>query len=287
VIDLLFVTEMGNGVMKTEINIFEQTFKDIDIFVNMPENNCLKPVTGRFSTPFRGTLFGTSKILTVTEIFKSKQIEILWLGSNPNGKFHEERLFNFLDGRTDIESFYEGFVRQMNSGYFSEQGEFGKEAWDPINAPKRGWKLMSERMPDSIKESILMANFLPWESEKFGSFLNKLSDRDNGLLERILEFCAGLNQRLIEALSPKTIIVPKSVWDSSWLKKSKKTNLVVSAEDAKIDLKDNKKTYSFYVGKRMYKNCETKIIFCYHPSFLNRMGIEGRNKYLDALAKEF
>lgn len=269
------------------MNIFDQTFSDIENFVNRPENQCLKLVTGKFSTPFRGTLFGTSETRTVIETLKSERIEMLWLGSNPNGKFHEERLIDFLDGRADVESVYDGFAQQMDSGYFSEQSEFGKEPWDPINNPKGGWKFLAERLPVSSKRSILMANFLPWESQEFGPFLSKLNNRDHRLLERILEFSAGLNQRLIEALRPKTIIVPKSVWDSPWLKKSKKTNLVVSNGDTRVKVKNNKKVFSFYTGKRFYENCDSKVILCYHPSYLNRMGVDGRSKYLDALTMEF
>lgn len=65
-------------------NIFEESYNLIEEFVSRPANLRLKAGTGRYSSLFRGTLFGSSKSLEVEKALKKESVKVLWLGSNPN-----------------------------------------------------------------------------------------------------------------------------------------------------------------------------------------------------------
>jgi len=270
------------------MNIFDKSYQLVDEFVSKNENNRLISGTGSYSSLFRGSLFGETKTKEVVDALKTKQIKVLWLGSNPNVP---ESLK--LIQENNSQSHYQDFLIQKKCGYFSEvsynsETNIYQSGWDPINNPDHKWSFYTEIFNKIYgSESTLMANFLPWGSEDYQKFLKGIGNIDNSLLSRLLEFSRKLNLLLIEELKPELIVVPKSIVNTpikNWHFGADKDNLGISKRiDAKVPFIFTLKELSFSYGA-------VKVLICPHPSYTPRVGKENRediqNEIINMLTKK-
>lgn len=180
-------------------------------FVHEASNCRLKPGTGYYSTPFRGSLFGEEGAASVTRQLSQKNAEILWLGANPGVP---QSLANIL-ASPNSDGDFPGFEMQMKSGFFSSRCWLSdgtpKPDWNPIERPQGAWRVYHEVFRQTADlECVAMANFLPWGSKNAEEFVRKLGAAEPQLLQRVLDFSDQLNIDIVHALRPKLIVVPFS-----------------------------------------------------------------------------
>jgi len=58
---------------------------------------------------------------------------------------------------------------------------------------------------------VAMANFLPWGSQNFNTFLSELNTVDSALLIRVLDFADELNEDIVKGLRPRLLVIPVSL----------------------------------------------------------------------------
>jgi hypothetical protein len=190
-------------------NVFDSFNQAIADFVNRPANIRLRPGTGSYSAPFRGSLFEMTKTEDVALELPMRRVDVLWLGSNPNVP---GSLKNILDP-TGGEGHFPDFQQQRNSGLFSARrwvGGVPSESWNPINKPRGGARWYRDLFADMFGtvDAVAMANFIPWGSENMKTLLIQLGAMDEALLKRALEFADVLNMEIVRALRPKLLWVP-------------------------------------------------------------------------------
>jgi hypothetical protein len=256
------------------MNVFDESYSRIDDFISRKENSRLIAGTGRYSTLFRGSLFGVTETNKVVSELKHKRSRVLWLGSNPNVPESLE-----LIKSNSSTSHYNKFLDQKNSGHFSEVSSNKKTGklepgWDPINKPNHQWKFYTDIL-DSLygPGQVLMANFIPWGSSNFKQFLKEIKNIDRELLFRLLEFARELNLLLIEHLKPELIVVPKSICRSpinDW-------HLCCNKRDNRVSRRIKTKVpFIFTLDQISINDCNIKILTCPHPSYTSRVGKENR-----------
>jgi hypothetical protein len=139
-------------------NILDFVNQAIFDFVQEPKNRSLMAGTGAYSAPFRGRLFGYSVTSAVVKQLETRNVEVLWFGSNPNAPQSISQIINPQLIRSD----FPDFERQMRSGFFSswrwdQQGRATRD-WDA----KTNWGVYSDVLENvASTDSVTMANFIP------------------------------------------------------------------------------------------------------------------------------
>lgn len=238
------------------------------IYDFVEENPGLKKLTGESNVFFRGGVFGTSSAREIQKSLKDgKRVEILWLGSNPNG----DRIKNFTE-----------FERELNSDRISP----AVDRWDPVRGTEvtqwfwRSFRdefvvpLLSEGERDWQNAPILTANFVPWESSQFNLLFTQLKDPE--LSARIIEFCDSIFRQMIETFNPKYIIAPRSVLSVS--KYAKDSKILFKQKPLTHDIKlSRRKAYIRYYPADEAKKLPA-MFFVPHPSYLPRLIDDDRER---------
>lgn len=141
------------------------------IYDFVEEHPDLKRLTGESNVFFRGGVFGTSSARKIQKhLEEGRRVEILWLGSNPNG----DRIKNFTE-----------FESELNSDRISPT----VDRWDPVGGTEVNqwfWRsfrdefvnpLLPEDERDWQNAPVLIANFVPWESRQFNLLFAQLKNR--------------------------------------------------------------------------------------------------------------
>lgn len=214
------------------MNTIERLNLAIKEFVLLPENAVLRPATGSYSTPFRGTLFGLENAQDVEIELGRQRVSVLFLGSNPNVP---DSLSHIKAGSPGAGHWPE-FERQSASGRFGQcmPDRSGRlESWDPLHTPesmgagqKASWTFYAEaiRAGTGSLDTVAFANVFPWGSGKLDDFLSHLGGYDSGLLDRVIALADQQLSTMIEALRPDLVLCPLSV------SKHKRLNNLMLAE---------------------------------------------------------
>ena len=263
-------------------NIFEESYDLIEEFVSRPANLRLKAGTGRYSSLFRGTLFGSSKSAEVEKALKKESVKVLWLGSNPNVP---ESLQLIVNGSGV--GHYQQFIEQKQTGHFSEvfKNKSGllEPQWDPINKPSYQWEFYTEIFDQLFgRGRVLMANYVPWGSKDFSQLIKGVSAVDEALLQRMLEFSTMLNMRVIECIRPEIVVTPKSICQYQ----SMCSPLCACTHECTMSYRvEAKVPFVFSVKNVLIGSQNTKVLISPHPSYTSRVGREHRERVQDELTK--
>ena len=257
-------------------SIFDESYDLIEEFVSRPENSRLKAGTGRYSTLFRGTLFGTTQTSVVEKDLKKESVKVLWLGSNPNVPESLELITNGSGT-----GHFQEFLTQKQTGHFSEVVQNSKSGnvepgWDPINYPNHQWRFYTDIFDQLFgRERVLMANYVPWGSKDFSQLIKKVSAMDKTLLQRMLDFSTTLNKRLIEYIKPEIVVVPKSICRTQLKHSHLFPNTPESTRPYCIKAKV---LFKFSVKEVVIGNQKIKVLISPHPSYTSRVGKEHRER---------
>ena len=271
-------------------NVFDVVNNRIDEFVNLPENQSLKRGTGKASCLFRGSLFNSTNEQEVSNQLKSKNLDVIWLGSNPNAPDS----LAAITGNSDT-NLYPEFIKQVNNAHFSEvdidnNGKV-KLGWDPINTPNNRWSFYTTILKDVFGDTnILMANFIPWGSKNMNTLISKLRIYDYELLERVVHFSNKLNEYLITTTKPKLIIAPKSISENNVLNKISRIDLHIKNLKTNTSFTnkmkwENKRYFYYTIGSQRFNGKDTHILSCPHPSGI-RLQAHERIEAQDSLKKD-
>lgn len=263
-------------------NIFEESYNLIEEFVSRPANSRLKAGTGRYSSLFRGTLFGSSQTSEVDKALKKEPVKVLWLGSNPNVP---ESLQLIVNGSGA--GHYQQFIEQKQTGHFSEvftnkSGVLGP-GWDPINRPNYQWRFYTEIFDQLFGSGrVLMANYVPWGSRDFSQLIRGVSAVDEALLQRMLEFSTMLNLRVIECIRPEIIVAPKSICQNQLIC----SHLCACTPECTMSYRvEARVPFAFSVKNVMIGSQNIKVLISPHPSYTSRVGREHRDRVQGELTK--
>lgn len=203
---------MGNFV--TEIHEMIRAFVE--------DHPRLRPGTGSYSTPFRGSLFGEHTAVAVAaKLDQGERVDILFLGSNPN----VPRSLNMIQHGYQRDGDWNYFETQVESGLFGDMNPDApadreqKIGWDPIHAPKGHWKFFADEILGKVtsRDRVAMMNAVPWGSADFASFLKTLRDMDEALLRDVLTLSERLLMVAMRRLRPKVLLAPFSLVDNKLL----------------------------------------------------------------------
>lgn len=262
-------------------NIFDFVNQAIFEFVQKPENRSLMAGTGAYSTPFRGRLFGYSEISAVVKQLETRNVEVLWFGSNPNVP---QSIAQIIDPRSGKSDFYD-FERQMSSGAFShcfldKQGH-ATPAWDP----KTNWGDYRDVLQNVADiDCVAMANFIPWGSENLDALVEKLGVFDPELLRRVVGFADALSYEIVKWLRPGLVVVPFSVGVKPRLDRTQLTGL---SKRRGRDLKEHPIRLD---GKRWRSWTGTcalgvRAVWVPHHSSLHYMPVDAKQRLLGELSE--
>lgn len=262
-------------------NIFEESYELIEKFVSRPINVRLKAGTGRYSTLFRGTLFGSTQTAVVAKLLKKQSVKVLWLGSNPNVP---ESLQAIINGSGT--SHYHQFVEQKQTGHFSEvfrNNESGalEPGWDPINNPSYQWRFYTEIFDKLFGHGrVLMANYVPWGSRDFPQLIKGISAIDEELLQRVIEFSTLLNKRVVEYIRPNIVVAPKSICHNQSICPHLCAGTPERTRSYRVEAKV---PFVFSTRDVLIGGQKMKVLVSPHPSYSSRVGIEHRSRVQDEL----
>jgi hypothetical protein len=264
-------------------NIFNEVYELIDEFICRQENIRLKAGTGSYSTLFRGTLSGSTETMVVEKAISENPVRVLWLGSNPNVPESLD-----LITKSPNSGHYNEFLKQKQNGHFSEVVRDPKTGnlipgWDPINHPSYHWRFYTEIFEQLFGQGhILMANYVPWGSRDFSTFIREMTAFDRDLLNRVLHFSTMLNQHVINHFRPELIVAPKSIFcqqlEYSHLSLQSPKNKEIIQIKAKVP-------FNFSVNDILVGTHKTKLLVCPHPSYTSRVGRENRLRVQMEVAK--
>lgn len=192
-------------------SLVEKVNHDIRAFVEARPR--LKPGTGCYSTPFRGTLFGLERARDVEAQLASRGVQLLLLGSNPNIR----RSLDMIAAGYQRLGDWDTFLAQQESGLFGEMDPDAPSAprtgWSPLGA-KAGshWRFFKQAIIDAgvAEDAVAVQNVVPWGSASINDLLEGLS-ADQPLLQDMLRFSSELLMTTIRALRPQVILAPLSL----------------------------------------------------------------------------
>lgn len=241
-------------------------------FVHQPDNRKLRAGTGYYSTPFRGGLFGKVKADEVAKQLSRRDVDVLWLGTNP---CVPGSLDNIIKPPPDGGHFAT-FERQMKSGFFGSlkwrsNGE-PEADFSPIERPTSNWKVyrdLLEQIGDI--ESVAMANFIPWGSQNTKALIKRLGTEDPRLLQRALEFSDALNAQVVQALKPRLLVVPFSLGRNPRthsLSKLIKLSLAQATDVKQHTVCLPKANFNFYTAICQRGKLAVRTLFVPHPASL-------------------
>ncbi len=253
-------------------NIFHSVNQQIFDFVHQSANRPLMPGTGAYSTPFRGELFGLSDAHAVAQQLKTRGVDALWLGSNPNIPRSIANILNPPRGEGD----FPDFDRQMNSGQFSslrwdEQGNPSPD-WNPIQQPKARWKVYRDilvRIFGSV-DCVTMANCIPWGSKNTKEFVARLDAANPELLKRALRFADDLNGDIICAIRPKLMLVPLSFGCEPRLDKIHPVgvSMTQTTDCRERSVATDREPFRFFVATYRRGAVTVPVVYLRHPASL-------------------
>ena len=254
-------------------NFFESVNQQIFAFVRQSANRSLMPGTGAYSTPFRGELFGLSDARAVAQQLKTRRVDALWLGSNPN---MPRSIANILNPRCG-KGHFPDFKRQMDSGRFSslrwdEQGNPSPD-WNPIQQPKGRWKVYRDilvRLFGSV-DRVTMANCIPWGSKDTKEFLVKLGAAKPELLKRALGFVDDLTADIINAVKPKLMLVPLSFGNEPRLDNVHPVGVAMAQRNDCRErcVTTDQQPFRFFVGTYRRGVVAVPVVYIRHPASLH------------------
>lgn len=272
-------------------NTVEKLNQAIADFVSQPENRILRPGTGGYSTPFRGSVFGSERASKVEEALENQRASVLFLGSNPNRPESLEHMRAAGEGEGD----WPDFQRQRDSGYFghAEPTQDGDVTiWDPIHDPgsagpgQHFWTVVGEAIEEGLGslDGVALANVLPWGSEDVGELLKFLRSEEDDLADRVVAFAAQQLRAILGSLRPRLVICPKSVADQSWA-----SGLDIAREQA-TGLRDVSpgnlagNRYRMSLGEFESAGSKYPILYINHPSQFRWVASEDRPRVAEAIA---
>jgi hypothetical protein len=266
------------GPVLMAITIFDRANQAIYDFVQEENNQSVAAGTGAYSTLFRGSLFGQWATTEVVEALKTRRVDVLWLGANPNVPQSIDQILAPPGGPSDFPS----FEQQMNSGMFSAwrwDGRGNKSYdWNPIQNPQRGWRVYADALARVIDmETVTMANYLPWGAANMDSFRRRFSASNPALLDRIFLLADTLNQQVIEALRPKLIVVPLS------LGKVTQTSLSLGQARTPVtrSISINRSTFNLTSTR---SGLESPVLYVPHPASLH-LSSQERQRVMDEVSR--
>ncbi len=248
-------------------------------FVHHRSNVALRAGTGCYSTPFRGGLFGQEQSTEVARRLATRRVDVLWLGTNPCVPASLRYIVERPRGLGDLPS----FRRQMESGFFGSRlwDADGTESADfnPIETPERNWRVY-QRLVTKIARPrwVAMANVIPWGSRSIDQLVDRLRAANLPLLKRILEFADDLNVRIVEALSPRLMVVPFSLARSRVLDQVRSMTLSLhGASNLRCHVIGvDEGNFRFYTGHCRRGKLTVRTVFLRHPSSLRISGASRR-----------
>lgn len=248
-------------------------------FVHQRANAHLRPGTGWYSTPFRGSLFGKTDSASVARLLGRRTVDALWLGANPGVRGSLQNILDSRSGKGDLPS----FRCQIDSGFFgSWRWTDGTAApdWNPIDEPKGGWRIYRALLHEvSQPDQIAMANLIPWGSQDATTFVRELDAREPALLRRLLEFADELNVYIVEILRPKLLIVPLSLGRNRALNAARSTgvSLMQAREVVPRVVSLDEGPFKFFTGYCERGRVTVPTVFLRHPASL-RLSVESRSR---------
>lgn len=165
-------------------------------------NPRLRPGTGEYSVPFRGTLFGTNVATEVAARLADARVDVLWLGSNPNVP---SSVAAILRGVGDD---HRRFEAHLGSGLYAPAPVGRTTPWEPATA-RGGWAVYLAALPR--RDLVAFANVIPWGSSVAAEFLDPLRKEDPELHDAVIRFSLEQLERIKAALRPRLVLVPFSV----------------------------------------------------------------------------
>jgi hypothetical protein len=270
------------------MNFFQNLETQILDFVETPENSKLKAATGSYSTPFRGLLFGEQSAEKVDFLLTKRNVDVLWLGSNPSVK---SGLARILDAQADS-SHFSTFQSQIKSGMFSQfstDRAASITSFNPLQSPTYKWELYNRAIKAAGADinAVAMANFIPWGSPDLDSLANQLSQTDRNMWFRMLEFSNHLNVQIVKKLKPKLLIVPRSLGDTASKAPRFLRGLGIVSEEIKKMRRESqligRYRQHYLTGLCLRGELEIPIAYFNHPDSL-RISSENRQQFIDHFA---
>lgn len=253
-------------------SIFDWINEQIYAFVNQLENRRLRPGTGAFSTPFRGSLFGLLESARVATELTTRSVDVLWLGTNP---CVPDSIAKILDPAAG-EGRFPSFVRQMQSGMFSawKWDADGRPSPDfnPIQTPVRNWLIYRDLLGTLFDlECVTMANLIPWGSSDAKQLLERLGGQSPELLQRMLAFADELNVEIVTALKPRLVVVPLSFGKNAAVDRAYSSDLSIRKA---VDLRHHtigtgSQTLNFYTATCRRGASAVRTAYLPHPASLH------------------
>lgn len=256
-------------------------------FVHQRANVSLRPGTGYYSAPFRGRLFGEDKSAAVAKQLRTRRVDVLWLGTNPCVPGSLRNILRPPKGRGDLPS----FEMQMKSGLFGscrwESSGDGSADFNPIETPQRNWRVYQRLVARIARPKwVAMANVIPWGSTSTENLIGRLGAANLPLLRRVLEFADDLNIEIVQALSPRLMVVPLSLAQSRRLDAVRPSGLGLSqAMDSRshtLGLAEG--NFRFYAGYCRRGNLNVRTVFLRHPASL-RLSSESKTRVVAGVAR--
>jgi hypothetical protein len=251
------------------MDLISQLNERIIEFVTAPENSSLKRGTGAFSAPFRGNVLGARN---KTDIGKAEKADVLWLGSNPNG-----RVSSIINHDYDCYPYFEYYIKSQACSEVYESEGVDQIVWDPLSGKcESHWNFYANCIGDVLrtKDTTAFANYILWGSGNLKEFLRLIRNYDQELLNRILVFCESLCSSIITELKPKVILVPLSMRKElpSIFSERRISNLVKET----IQEPSCRKRLYYYCGDINVNSHQATVIFAPHPSAVNWYGRDNK-----------
>lgn len=275
------------------MNTIDKLNLAIEEFVFQSKNSILRPATGAYSTPFRGSLFGWEKAQDVERELAKRGASALFLGSNPNCP---GSLDHIVAG-TANEGHWPEFERQRASGYFGEYAsdESGRlRAWDPLHNPssmgvgqKASWTFYADAIREGVGslDDVAFANVFPWGSGTLDYLLQSLGSNSSQLLDRVVEFANQQLLIMIQSLRPALVLCPSSVSNHGMLKElvlhHKRVGSV--SDLSPIDLEG--RSFNMRLGTVKCDGLEQPVLVLKHPSALRWNRKVDRSKIARAVSQ--
>jgi hypothetical protein len=257
-------------------------------FVTRAANARLRPGTGYYSTPFRGSLFGEKDSAAVANRLAPDGIDALWLGTNPGVSRSLEYILQPPRGRGDFPT----FERQAESGLFGSwlwggDDEGPAPDWNPIERPKGNWRVYRDALARVARlDRVAMANFLPWGSRSADALIGRIGLMNRPLLDRMLEFADDLNAEITGALAPKLVVVPFSLGRNPVIDSVRPLGLSIAraAEARRHSVAVHRGTFTFHTGICASGRHTVRTAFLPHAASL-RLRSDDRRRIIDRLAQ--
>lgn len=257
-------------------------------FVSDKPNRRLRPGTGAYSTPFRGSLFRLTDDLAVAKELKRRRVDVLWLGANPC----VPRSLDYITSPPAHEGDFPTFVQQMRSGLFPSARWDDSGAplpdFNPLEQPKGNWRLYRDMLLRFVgsTEGVAMANVLPWGSSDSKGFVSRVAEINDGLLRRALRFADDLNVLLVSMLRPRLMIVPFSIGRNRRIHAVHpwQLSLQESAEPEQHQISVDNRPFAFRTAVCQRGSVRVPVAFLPHPAAL-RVPRKAEARFVTQLAK--